>query len=98
MDNWILENSERNNKRYKVSRYGSNKHINFGDPNYDNFTIHKNNNRKINYLSRHKSRENWNDPNTAGFWSTNLLWNKPTIEDSIKDIEKRFKINIINII
>ena len=51
--------------------------------------------RKQRYLNRHKKNENWNDHNTASFYATNILWNKPTLTESIKDTNKRFKnINI----
>jgi hypothetical protein len=45
--------------------------------------------RKTRYFETPKG-ENWNDPYTAGFWSRWVLWNKPTITESIKDIQKRF--------
>ena len=28
---------------------------------------------------------------TAGFWSKNVLWNKPTLKSSVDDINKKFK-------
>jgi len=43
---------------------------------------------------RHEKRENWNDPTTAGFWSRWLLWNKETIDESMRDINKRFNLNV----
>ena len=48
------------------------------------------------YISRHRVNENWNKSGikTAGFWSKHILWNKPTIQQSIKDTEKRFNIKI----
>ena len=51
-----------------------------------------------NYIARHKVRENWNKSgiHTAGFWSRWILWNKPTLQESINDVEKRFNIKIIN--
>ena len=61
------------------------------------YTQHKNPERNKLYENRHKSRENWNDPLTAGFYAKNILWNKPTITESVKDTNKRFK-NIISII
>ena len=35
--------------------------------------------------------ENWNDPTTAGFFSRWITWNKPTLTESLKDTNKRFK-------
>ncbi len=94
MKTYTLEKSKIKNKKFKIS---NGKTINFGDSRYDDFTLHKNPNRKKLYLARHKKRENWNKSgiNTAGFWSKHLLWNKNTLNKSIKDIEDRFRINII---
>ena len=58
-------------------------------------TQHINEDRKNRYIDRHKKNENWNDPTTAGFLSRWILWNKPTITESIRDTKRRFKnINI----
>ena len=66
--------------------------LNFGASGYSDYTIHKDKERKQRYISRHKRNENWTKSgiNTAGFWSRWLLWNKPTIEESYKDIEQRY--------
>ena len=98
MNIWVLDRSSNPKKKYMVSKFGSNVHIKFGDPNYEDYTMHNDTRRKIRYLARHHTRENWSNPNTAGFWSANLLWNKSTLDKSIKDIEDRFKLNIINLI
>ena len=36
-------------------------------------------------------KENWNDSMTAGFFSKNILWNKTSLNESIKDTNRRFK-------
>ena len=66
--------------------------IHFGQKGAEDFTLHKDPERKMRYLTRHIAREDWNNPTTAGFWSANLLWNKPTIKESMDDIERRFNI------
>ena len=43
------------------------------------------------YLDRHRKNENWADYNTAGFYAKNLLWNKKTLSESVKDTNTRFK-------
>jgi len=45
--------------------------------------------RKQRYLNRHRN-ENWNDITMPGAWSRWLLWNKPTIAESLADLKKRF--------
>ena len=32
---------------------------------------------------------------TAGFWAKHVLWSKPTIRGSVKDLQKKFDIKII---
>lgn len=93
--NVILTVSNRKNKKYRVSIESINLDIHFGDNRYQDFTIHKNEQRKLNYINRHRGNENWNNYYTAGFWSRWLLWNKPTLKESIIDIKNRFSINVI---
>ena len=68
--------------------------IHFGDSRYEDYTMHKNASRKARYVARHAARENWKDPLSAGFWSKNLLWNKPSLMASIRDTEKKFGLHI----
>ncbi len=71
-----------------------NKKVYFGQASASDFTIHKDESRKLRYIKRHQDRENWSKSgiNTAGFWSRWYLWNKPTLEASYNDIKKRFSL------
>ena len=69
------------------------KTIHFGAEGMSDFTIHKDTKRKERYLARHRKREDWNNPKTAGALSRWILWNKPTLDGSIKDFKKRFKLD-----
>lgn len=69
------------------------KTIHFGANGYEDYTMHKDPKRKERYKQRHRN-ESWRDYMTAGFWARWLLWNKPTLLESIIDTEKRFKIRI----
>ena len=51
---------------------------------------------KERYISRHKNNEDWTDITTAGFWSRWLLWNLPTMNESVSYIENQFNVKIIN--
>jgi hypothetical protein len=64
----------------------------FGAIGYTDFTKSKDVQKKEAYLARHKARENWNDPTTAGALSRWILWNEPTLAASIKDFKRRFKL------
>jgi hypothetical protein len=89
-----LKRSNKIGKKYMVRV--DNRTIHFGAINYSDYTKHKDIKRKVNYIKRHKVNENWNKSGikTAGFWSRWLLWNKPTIRDSIKNIENKFNVKI----
>jgi len=60
-----------------------------GEP-YSDFTVHHDEQRKNRYLERHGEREHWNDPTSPGALSRWILWNKPTLSESIEDFKKRF--------
>ncbi len=64
----------------------------FGQKTFTDFTINKSNDKKQAYLKRHEKRENWNDFMTAGSLSRWILWNKPTLQSSINDYKRRFKL------
>ena len=64
----------------------------FGQKGASDYTQHRNELRKANYLKRHAPRENWRDPTSAGALSRWILWNKPTLTASIEDFKKRFSL------
>lgn len=68
--------------------------VHFGAAGYEDYTIHKDTERMHRYLARHKARENWQNVYSAGFWSRWLLWNKPSLSASARDIRSRFGINV----
>ena len=68
------------------------KTTNFGSKGMSDYTKNKDISRKKLYLARHKKRENWNDYKSAGALSRWILWNKTTLESSIVDYIKRFKL------
>ena len=72
------------------------KTIQFGAKGYTDYTLGATNEQKLNYLTRHKKREDWNNKYTAGFWSRWLLWNKNSISKAITAINKQFGIKIIS--
>lgn len=89
-----LQKSNRIDKKYMV--YVDGKTIHFGAAGYSDYTKHKDKNRMEKYNSRHKSRENWTKTGikTAGFWAKWLLWNKPSLLESILDTSRRFNLTI----
>ena len=64
----------------------------FGASGYEDYTTHGEMQRKMNYIARHKDREDWNDYMSSGSLSRWILWNKPTLSESIKDYMSRFRL------
>jgi len=64
----------------------------FGQATASDYILHNDLTRKMNYLARHKEREDWNDYMTAGSLSRWILWNKPTLSASIEDYMNKFKL------
>ena len=95
----IFGKSNRKEKKFKVVIHdGKTKRtVHFGGEGYEDYTTHNDKKRLQLYDNRHKKNENWDKSGikTSGFWAKWMLWNKPTIDESIKDIEKRFGVNII---
>lgn len=92
-----IRNSTRNGKKkmaiFENRKTGRTKTIHFGQKGASDFTKHKDTERKNRYLKRHRARENWKNPLTAGALSRWILWNKTTLSASIKDFKRRFKLS-----
>ena len=90
-----LYDSTRADKKFMVIT-PQGKKVHFGAAGYEDYTTHKDDERKQRYISRHQHNEDWTASglDTPGFWSRFLLWNKVTIFESIIDIDNRFCIEI----
>ena len=66
------------------------KTVHFGSVGYGDYTTTGDKDAKARYLSRHRAREDWDNPITAGSLARHILWNKTTIKASIADYKKRF--------
>lgn len=82
---------------FKMTRDGLKriKSVHFGQRGASDFTQHRNQKQRKSYLARHKVRENWNDPFAAGTLARYVLWNKGTIESSVRDYAKRFNLKLV---
>ena len=88
----VISKSNNKNKKYKAEIDGK-KTVHFGDNRYQDYTQHKDNKRKENYISRHAKNEDWSKSNiaSAGFMSRHILWEKDTINKSIQNLNSKYK-------
>jgi len=94
IDTYTLEKSNRKNKKFMIMMVDNMFH-HFGDARYEDYTTHKDIERKNRYIKR-TSKQPQGNIHTPAFWSLNILWNKRTLKESIKDTERRYNIKIIN--
>ncbi len=71
----IILPSTRKNKKFMIMN-PENKYVHFGDKRYEDFTQHKNKDRKQNYLKRSSNiKGNWkNNKYSPNNLSMNILW------------------------
>jgi hypothetical protein len=94
METYFLKTSDRKGKRF-VMEMPSLKHSHhFGSDVGKTFIEHGDLKKKSAWIARHKNDKGYNNKHSGIFYSKNLLWNKPTLKQSIKDVEKRFNIKI----
>ena len=83
--------SDKPDKKYFIITPNGNK-IYFGAAGYEHYTDgHLNEKRRELYEKRHSKRENWNDPNTSGFWSYRYLWLYQTKKEALQNIRRFLK-------
>ena len=84
--------SNKPDKKYYIIT-NDNKKVYFGQASASYFTIHKDEQRRQQYINRHKKNENWSKSgiDTAGWWSLNYLWPYPTNEEAYNHIKKDLK-------
>jgi hypothetical protein len=86
-----VKKSTRKDKKYMaVFDDGTSTH--FGSAGMDDYTITKDKEQRERYRTRHKKDLETKDPTRAGYLSYYLLWNKPTLKDSIAYYKKRFNL------
>ena len=83
--------SDKPNKKYFIIT-NTNKKIYFGAAGYEDFTTHKDEERREAYRKRHEKNENWTASgiNTPGFWSYWYLWSLPSKKAAYENIKKKF--------
>jgi len=88
----IITKSNKPDKKFKAVIDNS-KTVHFGAKGMSDYTKHKDTERKQRYINRHQANEDWTAKGfkTAGFYAKHILWNKPSINASINDVNNKFK-------
>ena len=89
----VLTKSTNKGKKYDAIINGKKK-VSFGATGYSDYTKHKDDERKQRYIARHGATQDWKDIEKPQTWARYLLWEKKTIPEAVKNMEKKFNIDI----
>jgi hypothetical protein len=93
----VVSKSNRKGKKFKaVFTYddGKTKTTHFGAKGMEDYTTHKDKERRARYRKRHKKDLKTKDYTRAGYLSYYILWGDETnITDAVKSYKKRFKLS-----
>ena len=84
--------------RASFSINGKIKAVDFGATGYGDYIQYNKKDKKLaeikkrSYIARHKVRENFSNYMSPGSLSRYILWGKPSLNSSISDYKKRFKL------
>ena len=92
----VIKKSTNPKKKYMAIFYNDNKKkvktTHFGAAGMSDYTKHKNKSRRRRYLSRHRSKENWDNYMSAGSLSRYILWGETGFRESVKKYKKKFNL------
>mgnify|MGYP003146797662 FL=1 len=93
----VVSKSDKKDKKYKaVFTYedGKTKTTHFGAKGMEDYTTHKDKERRSRYRARHKKDLKTNDYTRAGYLSYYILWgDKTNLKDAIKSYKKKFNLS-----
>ena len=82
----------RDGKHKWIAEFDSGKKTRFGSEPYEDYTQHKDKERRELYRLRHKKDLETGDPTRAGYLSYYILWGDSTsIQQNVKSFNKRFQ-------
>lgn len=89
----IIKESTRPTKRY-MATFSNGKTVHFGSRGSTTYIDHKDKKKRDDYIARHKVREDFDNPYSAGALSRWLLWGDYTdLEKNHKAFMKRYKVS-----
>ena len=96
MKEYILEKSNRKGKRFVIIMPDEgHKHF-FGSDVGKTYIDGRTDKEKSAWEARHSTNKNYNNRHSPVYWSKNLLWNKKTLAESVRDMENKLNVKIHN--
>ena len=88
-----IKPSSKKDKRYDAVFPDGTK-VSFGSKGAKTFVDSASDQTKRAWIARHKVREDWGNPKTAGSLSKHILWgNSKSVRDNLKDFKKKFRLS-----
>ena len=92
MKTYILKKSNRKGKRFEINMIDHSHH--FGSDVGKTYIDGRTEKEKQAWIKRHQNDKGWDSKHSGIYHSRFLLWNKPTLKESIKDYERKHSVKI----
>jgi hypothetical protein len=102
MASYTLKKSKKKNKKYDLiitEPDRRDKIVSFGAAGMSDYTLHHDPERKQRYIKRHSNDSKfWGNSQgnlrKPSYLAKNILWNQPSLEASVRDVEKKLGVTI----
>ena len=85
----VIQESTRKGKKFQATN--GQKTVHFGDSNYQDFTQHKDEKRKKNYLSRHgKEDHTISNALSPAFLARHVLWSEKSVPQAVRKLNQKY--------
>ena len=85
----VIQESKRKHKKYQAT--DGQKTVHFGDSRYQDFTQHKDEQRKKNYISRHSNEDHSvSNALSPAFLARHVLWSEKSVPESVRKLNKKY--------
>ena len=92
---YVLKKSKRKGKRFVLAMPDEKHQHHFGSDIGITYVDGRTDSEKRAWIARHRQNKNYNNPHSGIYWARHLLWNKESLKQSIKDMEKKLNIKIV---
>tara|TARA_R110000772_G_scaffold97213_1_gene196381 strand:+ start:56 stop:346 length:291 start_codon:yes stop_codon:yes gene_type:complete len=92
MDTYLLKKSTRKGKRFVIIMEDMKHH--FGSDVGKTYIDHGDLKKKEAWIARHRVNVNWNNKHSGIYYSRHLLWEKKSLKENIKLLEKKLNVKI----
>lgn len=94
MKTYVLEQSPRKNKRFRI-KFDNGEFVDFGADGAKTFIDGRTEKEREAWIARHKDDRYYNDKRSGIYHSRMLLWTKSTLRDAVRAYERMHNVKLV---